>query len=159
MAKRGRPTSVESIVGTLKCGPVAKDRLLVILENLASTMSTPLASRRLGLSESLFRRLRRTFLLTALEAVEPRPRGRPVREVSRHERRVHELERKISALEEDLALALLREELAVLVPWSGRRQKKVTRTRSSRLAAQRSTPPAGSGAAAHPGPGSPAESE
>lgn len=152
MAKRGRPRSIVSIIGGLKSGPGAKERLLVILGTLGSTVPISEACRRLGLSRTLFQRLRRATLAAALEAVEPRPRGRPVREVPRHERRITELEKKIAVLEEDLAFARVREELALLVPWTGRRQKKTRRIRSPRRASMPSKSPVVFGAEANPGP-------
>src|SRR5258708_36197928 len=100
MAQRGRPTSVVSIVGHLKGGPVAKERLLVILSNLAGVLPVSEAVRRLGLSRTLFRRLRKALLMVGLRAVEPRPRGRPVREVPRHERVIVKLKDEIARLEE-----------------------------------------------------------
>lgn len=155
MAKRGRPSSALFLVGRFKKSPVAKERLLVILSSLAGTLPVSEACRRLGMSRTLFRRLRRAVLETSLEAVDPRPRGRPVQEVSRQTRRISELERRIAELDEDLAFARVREELALLVPWAGRRQKKTSRIRSSRPGATRSTQPIDSEAGGNRGPPSP----
>lgn len=151
MALRGRPTSAVSMIGHLKAGAVAKERLLVILGNLSGKLPVAEACRRLGLSRTLFRRLRRAMLIAGLRAVEPRPRGRPVREIPRHERLIRALEAKITHLEEDLAFARVREELALLVPWTGRVQKKTRRIRTSKPAAPPSQLPSDSGAAANPG--------
>ena len=108
MAKRGRPMSVVSLVGHLKSGEAAKERLLTILENLAGTLSIGEACRRLHLARTPFRRLRRAALQAGLRATEPRPRGRPVREVPRHQIQITKLEDKIAVLEEDLAVSRVR---------------------------------------------------
>jgi hypothetical protein len=158
MANRGRPSSVACLLGHVKSGPVAKERLSIILASLAGTVPVSEACRRLAMSRTLFQRLRKMVLRTALQAVEPRPRGRPVIEVSRQARRISELEGRIVALNEDLAFARVREELALLVPWAGRRQKKTARIRSSRPAARPSMPPVVFGAAASRGPPSPSGS-
>lgn len=158
MARRGRPTSAISIVGRLKGTPQAKERLVVILSNLGGGLSVTQALERLRFSRTFFRRLRRAMLTAALRAVEPRPRGRPVRDVPKAVRRIHELEEKIARLEEDLAFARVREELALLIPRAGRRQKKIRRARASALASTPSLSLSAESAAASPGPGPPAAS-
>jgi len=73
----------------------------------------------------MFQRLRQTMLEATLDALEPRPRGRPPRAIPPHLRRLRHLEARIASLEEDLALSRVREEIALLLPWTGRGQKKV----------------------------------
>jgi hypothetical protein len=142
------------MVGRMKSGPVAKERLLVILGNLAGVVPVAEACRKLGVGRTLFRRMRKVLLLAGLRAVEPRPRGRPVREVPRHERVIAQLRVQVTRLEEDLRFARIREELALLVPWTARRQKKMRRLRWSRPAAPPSKPQDRSAPAASPGPSS-----
>lgn len=158
MAKRGRPMSVAALVGRLKAGPVAKERLLTVLDNLAGMLSIGEACRRLHLARTPFRRLRKAALLAGLRAAEPRPRGRPVREIPRHQVRISKLEEKIETLQEDLAVSRVREELALLVPWAGRRQKKIKKTRTPRPEPPPSCSHKDSGARENPGPGSPPSS-
>jgi hypothetical protein len=129
MNRRGRPTSAASMVGRLKSGPVAKERLLVLIGNLAGVLPVAEACRRLEMSRTLFRRIRKALLVVGLRAVEPRPRGRPVRETPRHERTIAQLQDQVRQLEEDLHFAKVREELALLVPWTVRRQKKMRQHR------------------------------
>src|SRR5437016_5152892 len=116
MTRRGRPTSADSIVGRLKGTPQAKERLVVILANLGGGLTVTQALERLRFSRTLFRKLRCSMLAAALRGLEPRPRGRPVREVPKAVRKIRELEEKIARLEEDLAFARVREELALLIP-------------------------------------------
>ena len=134
---------------------MAKERVLVILKNLGGTLPVAEACRSISFSRTLFRRHREAMLVAALRAVEPRPRGRPVPGVPPEGRRIRELEEKIERLEEDLAFTRVREELALLVPWTRMRQKKSPVLRAFWRAATPSRPPFGSSVAATPGPGSP----
>jgi hypothetical protein len=145
MVQRGRPTSVASIVGRLKGSLAAKQRVLVVLENLGGTLPVAEACRRLCFSRTLFRRYREALLLAAIQILEPRPRGRPVRRPPAASRRILELEEKNRLLEEDLAFTRVREELALLVPWTQRRQKKHRRFPASSRAPTPSGSPAATG--------------
>lgn len=159
MKRRGRPTSAASMVGRLKSGPVAKERLLVLIGNLAGVLPVAESCRRLGMSRTLFRRIRKALLVVGLRAVEPRPRGRPVGETPRHERTIAELRDQVRQLEEDLHFARVREELALLVPWTARRQKKMRQhRRKAALAGSPSKWHATSAAGETTGPISPADS-
>jgi hypothetical protein len=156
MVQRGRPTSALSMVKRLKGTSMAKERVLVILENLGGALPVAEACRTLRVSPALFHRKRMAMLAAALRSLAPRPPGRPVRKAPEEERRVRELEEKIERLEEDLAFTRAREELALLVPWTRRREKKARVYRTFWRAAVPSRPPAGSSAAgASLGPGSP----
>jgi hypothetical protein len=158
MVQRGRPTSAVSMVGRLKGTVIAKERTVVILENLGGALPVAEALRRTGMSRTLFHNLRMATLSAALRAVEPRPPGRPVREIPKHERRIRELEEKILQLDEDLAFTRVREELALLVPWTGHRQKKRRRPRACGRATVPSRPHSASRVGATPGPCSPGAS-
>lgn len=155
MVQRGRPTSAVSMVKRLKGSSMAKARVLVILENLGGAVPVAEACRTLNVGRTLFRRHRKAFLLAALRAVEPRPRGRPVCTVPPEDRRIRELEEKIVRLEEDLAFTRVREELALLVPWTRRREKKSRFFRTFWHAAMPSRPPDARSGVGTPGPGLP----
>lgn len=142
MARRGRRTSPESIVERLGGTPPAKERVLVIVGNLGGTLPASEASRRLRLSSAMFRRLRELMLVASLGALEPRRRGRPPRVVSGQVRELRRLEARVADLEEELALSRVREEIALVLPWVGRGQKKVRRIRPGKSAGMPSTPPA-----------------
>jgi hypothetical protein len=157
MIQRGRPTSAVSIVKRLRGTSMAKERLLVILENLGGTLPVAAACRRIHFGRTLFRRNREAMLVAALRALEPRPRGRPARHHPVEGRRIRELEAKIERLEEDLALTRVREELALVVPWT-QRQKKNRAFRAFWRAAMPPSSPADTIVAATPGPRSPVDS-
>lgn len=136
---------------------MAKERVLVILENLGGTLQVAEACRRIHFGRTLFRRNREAMLVAALRTLEPRPRGRPVRDLPTEGRQIRELEAKIERLEEDLALTRVREELALLVPWTQRRQKKSRAFRAFWRAAMPPSSPGSAIVAATPGPGSPVD--
>lgn len=129
MARRWRRTSSVSIVGRLKATPMAKERVLVMLDNLGGVLATSEAARRLHVSPSMFQKLRQTMLEATLRSLEPRPRGRPSGEIPPHVRHLGKLEAQIESLKEELALARIREEIALLFPWTRSGQKKVRRIR------------------------------
>jgi hypothetical protein len=140
------------MVKRLKGSTMAKERVLVILENLGGSLPVREACRRLQVSPALFHRQRVVTLQAALQALSSRPPGRPTREAPEERRRIRELEEKIERLEEDLAYTRAREELALLVPWTRRREKKSRLFRTFWRASVPSRPPAGSGVAG-PTPG------
>ena len=142
MAKRGRRTSAGSIVGRLEGPPLAKERVLAVLGNLGGTLPASEAAGKLRLSSAMFRRLRELLLVASLGALEPRRRGRPARVVPGHARELRRLEARVSDLEEELALSRVREEIALVLPWAGRSQKKARRTRPRQSAGMPSAPPA-----------------
>lgn len=142
MTRRGRRTSAGSIVERLKATPAAKERALIILGNLGGAFPPGEAARRLRLSPAMFRRLRATMLSAALSALEPRPRGRPVRAVPKHVALIRTLEGRVEDLKQELELSRVREEIAILLPWTRRGQKKVRRIRRRTPAGMPSGSPA-----------------
>src|SRR5437867_10716465 len=124
MVQRGRPTSAASMVKRWRASAMAKERVHVILENLGGSLPVAVACRRLAVSPALFYRFRIAALGAMIGALEPRPRGRPPREVPMEGRRLRELQETIERLEEDLAYSRVREELALLAPRRCRREKK-----------------------------------
>jgi hypothetical protein len=156
MVQRGRPTSALSMVKRLKGSLMAKERVLVVLKNLGGLLPVAEACRRLSISPALFHRQRVVALAAAIRALTPQSPGRPVRKASDEGRRSRELEAKIERLEEDLAFTRVREELALLIPWTRHRQKNTRAFRAFWRATVPSRPfPDSSVAEVTPGPRSP----
>jgi hypothetical protein len=124
MAKRGRRTSARSIVERLKGTPAAKERLLVLLGNLGGSLPVSEGCRMLRIGPSRLQRLREIMIAAALRALEPRLPGRPKERISPDGRRIRELETELQELREELDLARIREELALLFPRLRTGQKK-----------------------------------
>jgi GNAT superfamily N-acetyltransferase len=138
MNRRGRPTSVVSMMSHLQGSGIAKERAEVVFRNLGGGLSVSDPYRRLGVGRWLFRELRKAALEAALRVLEPRRPGRPRRPALVKDRRTAELEAKVKRLEEDLAVARVREEIAICLPRTGAGQKK---RRSSRRAMSAGRPP------------------
>ena len=119
----------------------AKIRLKVILETLAGRQTIPEACDELGIQESMLHRVRSEVLQTALGRLEPRPIGRPPRQVSPQDQRISELKDENLQLRVELKAADIRNELAEKMPRlanpaAGRRKKTTkpaTKRRRKRL--------------------------
>jgi hypothetical protein len=111
---RGRipagPEYVEGLQGSEK----AKERLRVILETMMGKWRVSEACDRLGICEQRFRQLRAELLEAALERLEDQPAGRP-REPEEPEEIVA-LRRQLEALQRELQVAQLREEISLALP-------------------------------------------
>ena len=129
---RGRlPAGVEA-VWRLNGSDEARRRLQVILEVVAGQCRVQQACERLEVGPTQFERLRTRVLEAALEALEPRPAGRPSQPVQPLSGRVAELEEEVRQLERELVLSRAREELAPLQSSAaaGPSKKNQTRKRS-----------------------------
>jgi hypothetical protein len=115
-----------TLVARLDGSVEAKARLEVFLETVAGQQTAAAAALSLGVSERRFHDLRGRLLQAALQALEPRPAGRPARE-TRSGGRVAELEGQVRDLRLDLRAAQIREEIALAMPHllqrTGRRKK------------------------------------
>jgi len=112
----GRPPDGVRHVDRLEGPRAQKERLRVILETLTGERSVAEACEVLGVSMARFHALRRQALQGALEALAPRPRGRPAKDEPAESRRVAELEHELSETQMDLQAALVRTELALAMP-------------------------------------------
>jgi hypothetical protein len=126
---RGRLPSGPAFVDKLDGSPVAKERLKVLLETLAGTCRVGEACARLGIQESRFEQVRIEVLQAALAAAEQHHAGRRPRPRDPRDAEVQQLRQRIAELEAQLQTALLRAEVAVLLPQVGDAgQKKTTAT-------------------------------
>jgi len=90
----------------------ARQRLRVILQLLAGQLRVHEACVRLGVGATRLEQLRRRALQAAVEALEPRPGGRPRSQQQPQLTHIAELEARVLELERELALSRAREELA-----------------------------------------------
>ena len=94
--------------------PLAKQRLEAILHTVAGSRSVQQACVELHLSPSRFQQLRRLALQAALGGLEERPAGRPPRPAAPPE--LMELLARVQQLELQQHRALVREEVALVLP-------------------------------------------
>ena len=96
-----------------------KQRLRLILKTLSGQARLLEACEQLGIGETRFRQLRARALRGALDGLKPKPLGRPSLAATPTAERLRELEQLLA--EKDLALqqALVREEVALILPQRG----------------------------------------
>jgi transposase-like protein len=114
--RTGRKPAGPQIVQRLEGSPTAKQRLEVILETIAGQLTVPQACQRLGIGESRFHALRNQTLQATLEALEPRPLGRPSKPTSPEPAEVDELQAELRRLRAELELAQVQLRLARIHP-------------------------------------------
>jgi transposase-like protein len=114
--RTGRKPAGPQIAERLEGSPVAKQRLEVILETIAGQLTVTQACQQLGIGESRFHALRNQTLQTTLQALEPRPLGRPTKPTSPEQAEVDELQTELRRLHADLELAQLQLSLARIHP-------------------------------------------
>lgn len=113
---RGRPPLGAGHVDGLDGSESSKERLRNILGTLNGDLTVAQACERLGIGETRYHELRREALSGALEALEPRPPGRPRRAEPAEEQRIRELEAQVGDLEEEILCQRVRLELALTMP-------------------------------------------
>ena len=112
----GRRPDPAAIITRLAGSQQAQQRLNLMLQTLTGQSPIPEAAARLGLGRSRLCLLRQEMLQAALEALEPKTRGRPPTENTPQEQQIAELQEQVLALKIDLKAAQIREELALLMP-------------------------------------------
>ena len=115
-ARTGRKPAGPQIAEGLEGSPVAKQRLEVILKTIAGQLTVAQACQQLGIGESRFHALRHQTLQTTLEALEPRPLGRPAKPTSSEQAEIDELQAELRRLRADSELAQLQLSLARIHP-------------------------------------------
>jgi hypothetical protein len=137
MTRQGRkplgPALVQHLPGSLR----AKERLEVILQTIADTLTIKEACDRLGIEEAMFHRLRVGVLQAGITHLEPRPLGRPPQQASSEQEQMADLERRLGDLHAELQLAGVREEIAhvlphVVIPDAARKKTPPPRSRRRR---------------------------
>jgi hypothetical protein len=131
---RGRKPVGPEVVEQLAGSQQARQRLRAVLETLAGTLRVQDACQRLDIGEARFHELRLAVLEGALAALEPRPAGRPPRGTATDTAgQVEALAQRVQTLEGELKTALLREEIALILPGQlGNREAEQKKTRPRR---------------------------
>jgi len=109
-----RPNKGLGHVDGLQGDPESKYRLKVVLATLTGEMLVDEAYDELGIGPTQFANLRKQVLQGALDALQPKPVGRPRRVTQRTEDEVEAMEQRIAELERDEAILRSRLELAIL---------------------------------------------
>ena len=113
---RGRYPADVDYVDQLDGAAADKERLKAIFDTLYGAARVLEVCTRLGIRETRFHQLRERALQGALDAITPRPAGRPSRPATSAAERLHELEQALAAKELELQQALVRAEVALILP-------------------------------------------
>jgi hypothetical protein len=112
---RGRYPSGVEYVDKLDGAAADKERLKAILETMSGEARVLEVLARLGIGETRFYQLRDRALQSALDALTPRPAGRPSLRSTPEAERIAELERALAEKELQLQQALVQAEVALIV--------------------------------------------
>ena len=136
MGKRGRPTFGTQHVDKLNGSPTARERLRVVLETIAGTLSIDEACRQLGIGPSRFHDLRQELLQAAMDRADGRPGAQAAEAAAEHAVQVRGEVAALRAANDDLRIELeaarIREEIAVVLPHLSRAEKKGRTTKGRR---------------------------
>lgn len=128
---RGRPVVGADLIDRLDGPRAQRRRVRIILATLTGTLPIAQACAELGVGRARFHALRWQVLAGAMDALQPRPRGRPRRvpEVSPEVQALHD---RIRELEIALRTTALRSEIALALPHlldrAGRKKKGASRS-------------------------------
>jgi hypothetical protein len=116
MDMRGRyPDSLEELLQTRDSSVEEKRRLQAIFDTMYGARVLQ-ACETLDIGETRFRQLRELALDGALDAIRPRPSGRPSRRARADAERIRELEQELAETKLELQQALVRTEVALILP-------------------------------------------
>jgi transposase-like protein len=118
-----RKTSAKRLIANLEAETAIKVQLKAILEVLAGTKEISEACAELGVSEATFHRLKEKALEGAVEALVPKPAGRPAK-TEETPTDVEELKRQLLVARMELEASRVREEIALVMPHLLKRNEK-----------------------------------
>jgi hypothetical protein len=116
MSMAGRRPTGPSCVRKLPGSDLAKTRLEVILETIAGQKRVVDACAELDISEPRYHQLKDEVLRGALQALEPRPMGRPPATPSPEQQQIVSLHQQLRDKDLELRAAQARAEIAVTLP-------------------------------------------
>jgi hypothetical protein len=123
----GRPPLGPSIVDHLDGPDDVKKRVKVILEVLGGKRTVDEACAELGIAPARYYTLQTDLLTASIEALLPRPPGRPRQESSPEDEQLAFLMERVVELESELRAARVKEEIALTMPEvlaRGRKKKR-----------------------------------
>ena len=133
MTRLGRKPTGPKLLDKFTASPHAQARMRAILETVSGQKTIPEASAELEIGEAMFHRIRAEALAAALEALEPKPMGRPRTATTAPSPVVAALQQENQDLKVELRTAAVRAEIAQSMPHlltrKGRSEKKRQTTR------------------------------
>lgn len=111
-----RPPEGPNLADRLDGPDEAKKRLKVILETISGEKTIEQAATEIGVKPARFHELRKEALEAAVEALNPKPAGRPREVADMADPRVAELEGQLRELEIEVKASHVREQIARTMP-------------------------------------------
>ena len=126
---RGRYPAGPEYVDKVEGSALAKERARALLKTMFGGLRWREACQQLGVRETRLHQLRQAALQAFVRSLEPGTPGRPSRAVTREAVRMAELEQALAEKELELEQALVRAEVALIVPRraGAEREKKTAR--------------------------------
>jgi len=135
---RGRyPAGLDECIEELDGESTYKQRLETILKPVCGVCRLFESCDALNVGETRYRQLRRQALQGALEAIMPKRRGRRRKANTAEAQRIRELEQLLAEKELQLQQALVREEVALILPRRAAAEEKKTQRPSVKLRKQK----------------------
>lgn len=134
---RGRYPAGLEYIDKVEGSALAKERARAILATMSGELRWLEACQRLELRETRLHQLRQAALQALVSSLEPGRAGRPSLQTMSEAQRVRELEEALTEKERELEQALVRAEVALILPHAtnGAREKK--RRASAKLRKQK----------------------
>ena len=133
MTRLGRKPTGTKLLDKFTASPRALARMRAILETVSRQKTIPEACAELEIGEAMFHRIRAEAMAAALEALEPKPMGRPRTATTAPSTAAAALEQENQDLKIELRAAEVRAEIAQSMPHlltrKGRSEKKRQSTR------------------------------
>ena len=133
MTRLGRKPTGTKLLDKFTASPRAQARMRAILETVSGQKTIPEACAELGIGEAMFHRIRDHALAAGLDALEPKPIGRPRTATTTQSSVVAALQQENQDLKVELRAAAVRAEIAGSMPHlltrKGRSEKKRQTTR------------------------------
>ncbi len=128
MTRLGRKPTGTKLLDKFTASAHAQSRMRAILETVSGQKTIPEACAELGIGEAMFHRIRAEAMAAALQALEPKPMGRPRTATTAESSAVAALEQQNQHLKIALRAAEVRAEIAQSMPHllgrKGRGEKK-----------------------------------
>jgi hypothetical protein len=134
---RGRYPAGLEYIDKVEGSALAKERARAILATISGELRWLEACARLGIRETRLHQLRQEALQALVGSLEPGTAGRPSLKAMSESQRIRELEQALTEKELEVEQALVRAEVALIVPHAANSNRKKKRRASAKLRKQK----------------------
>jgi len=134
---RGRYPAGLEYIDKVEGSALAKERARAILATMSGELRWLEACARLDIRETRMHQLRQAALQALVSSLEPGTAGRPSLQAMSESQRIRELEQALTEKELELEQALVRAEVALILPHATNGARKKKRRASAKLRKQK----------------------